>query len=91
MKQAFYGSLCYHGIRGGAICVRGGFVIYATKTLTLPQAYRNIRIPIGEIQHISCGRKLLLPVVHLCLKDQTRYSFVVFCRKRFLRLLEKTP
>lgn len=41
-KEAFYASLCYQGITGGAIYVDADSVVYKNQTLTLPEAYTNI-------------------------------------------------
>ena len=48
MRKAFYGSLCYEGIRGGAIIVDDEAIIYRSKVLTLPEEYKNIKIQLPK-------------------------------------------
>lgn len=87
MKKSFYGSLCYQGIRGGAICVTDNAVLYKNQTLTLPQEYKNIVIPFDGIEKVEKSRRLLLPAVTIHLKNHRKYQFVVLNRSRFLKAL----
>lgn len=89
MKKAFYGSLCYQGIRGGAIIINNGAVIYKNQTLTLPDEYKNIVLPIKEIADVEKGWLLCLPTITIHLKSKKKYKFVIFNRKGFLNQLEK--
>lgn len=91
MKKIFYGSLCYQGIRGGAIAITNHTIRYKNQTLTLPEQYKNITIPIKQIKKIQKGRVLLLPTVTIYLKNPSnqQYKFVVFNRKRFLNVLHQ--
>lgn len=84
MKNAFYGSLCYEGIRGGAIYVEEGIICYRSKVLTLPEEYQNIRIPFSEIESLDKGRKFIFPAVTVRTISGKSYKFVVFNRKKFL-------
>lgn len=89
MKKTFYGSLCYQGIRGGAIFIDDESVVYRNQTLTLPEEYKNIVMPIKEIEKVEKGYMLLFPTVTIYLKNQKYYKFVVFNRKGFLENLEQ--
>lgn len=84
MRKAFYGSLCYEGIRGGEITVDDEAIIYRSKVLTLPEEYKNIKIPFGEVERVEKWLVLLFPAVTVWLKLGKSYKFVVFGRKRFL-------
>ncbi|MCH5323902.1 MAG: hypothetical protein J1E39_01690 [Eubacterium sp.] len=71
MKKAFYGSLCHDGIRGGGIYVTDDTVTYKTGAF-LPDEYRNIIIPIADIERTESGRTAFLPTVTLYLKGGHR-------------------
>lgn len=87
MKEAFYGSLCYEGLRGGAIQVNDQAVIYKNQTLTLPDEYKNIEMPFQDIEKVEKGRAGLFPAVTIYLKNGKKYKLVVFNRKKFLGCL----
>lgn len=87
MKKAFRASLCYHGLRGGAVYIENGAVVYKNQTATMPEAYKNIVMPMQEITAVEKGRKVFFPTVTLRLAGGTSYCFVVFARKRFLETL----
>lgn len=89
MKKAYCGSLCYQGIRGGGIFIDNKSVIYKNKTLTLPEEYKNIVMPIKEIEKIEKGCMLFFPTVKIYLKDQKSYKFIIFNRKKFLEEMMK--
>ena len=48
-KKAFYGSLFYKGVRGGAIIVNDDSIVYKNQTITLESEYKNIIIPFKDI------------------------------------------
>ena len=85
MKKAFYGSLVHHGIRGGAIIIDEGCLVYKNQTATLEAEYKNIRIPFREIERMEPGYLFLFPTVTIYLKDEREYRFVIFNRKSFLK------
>lgn len=58
------------------------YVVFRAQTLTLPDEYKNISIPIKEIRKMEQGSLLFLPTVKIYLKDRD-YKFVVFNRKDF--------
>lgn len=87
MKIAFHGSLCYEGIRGGAITVEDDIVRYRSKSLTLPEEYKDIRLPVSEIERAEVGYLFVLPTVTVQMKSGEKYRFVVFARKQFLACL----
>ena len=87
MEKAFRASLCYHGLRGGAVYIENGAVVYKNQTATMPEAYKNIVMPVQEITAVEKGRKLIFPTVTLRLAGGASYCFVVFARERFLAML----
>lgn len=88
MKKAFYGSLCYQGIRGGAILMNDEAVLYKNQTLTLPDEYKNIKMPYKNIKKVTKESYLLFPAVTIYLKDGHNYKFIIFNRKRFFKELQ---
>lgn len=89
MKKAFRGSLCYKGLRGGAIFVDNKFVVYKNQTLTLSERYKNIVIPIEEIAKVKKGYAIVFPTVTIYLKNNEKYRFVIFSRKKFIECLQQ--
>lgn len=86
MRKVFYASLCYKGIRGGAIFVDEDSVEYRNQSLTLPSEYKDIIIKKTDIVKKETGLLCLLPTVTLY-TTQTKYRFVIFHRKKFLQEL----
>jgi len=87
MKKVFRSSLCYEGIRGGAITIEEDKVRYRSKVLTLPDEYKDIEMPISEIEHVEKGYLLPFPTVTIWMKSGKNYRFVIFARKQFLACL----
>ena len=87
MKRAFRCSFCYQGLRGGAIYLDDTSVAYRNQTLTLPEAYKNIVIPIQKIESVEKGHIFLFPTVTIHLENQEAYRFVLFRRQKFLDCL----
>ena len=90
VRASFYGSLCYEGIRGGALSIDRKGVYYRSKVLTLPEEYRNICIYFEELERLEKGHKFVFPTVKLWLVTGKKYEFVVFGRKRFLTLCKQS-
>ena len=89
MKKVFRSSLCYEGIRGGAITIEEDKVRYRSKVLTLPEEYKDIEMPMDEISGVEKGNMFLFPTVIIRMKNGESYKFVVFSRKQFLAYLKK--
>lgn len=84
MKKGFRGSLCYQRLRGGVIFVDNKFVVYKNQTLTLSKRYENIVIPIEVIAKVKKGYAIVFPTVTIYLKNNEKYRFVIFNRKKFI-------
>lgn len=89
MKELYIVSLCYNGILGGVIYLTEGCAVYRTGKLTIPEKYRNLKMPYSEITDIQTGSLLLLPTVSISLNDFETYKFVVFARKKFIERLSE--
>ena len=88
MKKAFYASLFYNGVRGGAIIVNDTAVVYKNQTLTMPDEYKNIVMPFADIDRIDCGRAFLFPTFTIYLKNGKYYKYIIFNRKRFYKTMQ---
>ena len=88
MKKAFYASLFYEGVRGGAIVVNDYAIVYKNQTLTLPSEYKNIVMPFADIDKIESGRALLFPTFTIYLRNGKFYKYLIFNRKRFYKTLQ---
>ena len=84
MDEVFIASLCKNGILGGALYVDKNYIIYRTNKITVPEKYRNLKMPIKDIVEISCGRILFFPTVTISLKHDYKYKFIIFNRKKFI-------
>ena len=83
MKKAFMGSLiCRNGILGGAIYIEDNSITYKTNKLTVDKKYKNILLPIGEIQSISWSR-IVFPIATFNMANGEQYKFMIFNKKRF--------
>ena len=88
MKKAFYASLFYEGVRGGAIIVNDTAVIYKNQTLTLPDEYKNIVMPFEDIDRIESGGAFPFPTFTIHLKNGKYYKFIIYNRKRFYKTMQ---
>ncbi len=89
MKNYFIVSLCKNGLLGGGITANDDAVTYHTGKVTVSPKYRNLEMRYENILSVSCGRFLLLPTVALSMRNGETHKFVVFARKRFLKLLKQ--
>ena len=89
MKQYFIVSLCKNGILGGGIVANAESITYHTGKVTIPDKYKKIEMKYVDIKGLTTSRLLLLPIVTVEMSDGEEYKFVVFARKRFLKLLKE--
>ena len=89
MRKMFVASLCRNGILGGGLYVDAESVTYHTGKLTVPEKYRKLKMAFEEIMTVSSGWLLCFPTVTIKMRDQEKYRFIVFARKRFLYTLNQ--
>lgn len=89
MKKYFIVSLCKHGILGGGIVANTESITYHTGKVTISDKYKKIEMKYVDIKSLTTGRLLLLPTVTVELNYGEEYKFIVFARKRFLKLLKE--
>ncbi len=88
-KRAFCCSLCYEGLRGGAIAVTDKGVVYRNDSLTIPERFKKLTVPFENIERAEKSPAAFFPAVTLILKNDERIKFVIFNRKGFLNELSK--
>lgn len=65
------------------------FVVYKNQTLALSKRYENIVIPIEVIAKVKKGNAIVFPTVTIYLKNNEKYRFVIFNRKKFIECLQQ--
>ena len=82
MEKAFVCSLCHNGILGGALYLTSDSLTYKTNKLTVHPKYRNLVLPLRDIQTIT-WKWILFPVATFCMSNGESFSFIIFNRTRF--------
>lgn len=89
MKKYFIVSLCRNGILGGGIIADNQKITYKTGKLTVPDTFRNLEMRYEDIAGITMGWLLFFPTVTIKMKDSEGYKFIVFARKKFLKMIKE--
>ena len=82
MQKVFVCSLCHKGIIGGGLYLDRQNLTYKTNKLTVDNKYRNLVLPLAEIQEVTWKGKLF-PVADFRMKDGETYPFLIFNKSRF--------
>lgn len=82
MRKAFMCSLCRGGILGGGLYLDKQSVVYRTQKLTVSEKYRELILPLNEIEKMT-WRWLLFPVATFYMKSGEEYRFIIFNKWRF--------
>ena len=82
MQKMFLCSLCHRGILGGGLYLDHQALTYRTNKLTVEQKYRNLVLPLCEVEEIT-WKRMLLPVATVHMKSGECYTFLLFNRARF--------
>ena len=89
MINTFTVSLCKNGILGGYIVADEEAITYKTGKLTIPEKYRNLKMKYKDILSVTEDSLLFMPTVSLRMKNDEEYKFIVFEKKRFLKMLSE--
>ena len=89
MINTFTVSLCKNGILGGYIVADEEAITYKTGKLTIPEKYKNLKMKYKDILSVTEGSLLFMPTVSLRMKNDEEYKFIVFEKKRFLKMLSE--
>jgi hypothetical protein len=80
--KTFMCSLCRGGILGGVLYLDSQSLIYRTNKLTVDQKYRNLVLPMHQIDEIS-WKWIIFPTATVHMKSGELYTFIVFNKSRF--------
>ena len=80
--KSFVCSLCHNGILGGGLYLDSQSLTYKTSKLTVDKKYRNIVLPLQEIEEIS-WKLILFPLATVSMKNGEKYKFIIFNKPRF--------
>ena len=84
----FICSLCHNGVLGGGLYLNSESLTYKTNKLTVDKKYRNMVLPIKEIQKIE-WKRIVFPIATVNMKNGEAYKFIIFNRRRFQRLFDE--
>lgn len=82
MEKAFICSLCQNGILGGALYLSSEALTYKTNKLTVSPKYRNLALPLRDIQDIN-WKRIVFPVATIRMSNGECFTFIIFNRSRF--------
>lgn len=80
--KSFVCSLCHNGILGGGLYLDSQSLTHRTNKLTVDKKYRNIVLPLQEIEEIS-WKLILFPLATVSMKNGEQYKFIIFNKPRF--------
>ena len=80
--KSFACSLCHNGILGGGLYLDSQSLTYRTNKLIVDKKYRNIVLPLQEIEEIS-WKLILFPLATVSMKNGEQYKFIIFNKPRF--------
>lgn len=89
MRSVFAASLICHGILGGTLILDEDRINYRTGKVTVDEKYRDLRLRLEQTADWKTTRKGPIPLVVIRMKNNEEYTFLIFGRKKFLRLLEE--
>ena len=87
MREAFAASLCWYGAQGGGLYADDSGLVFRAQKLTLPDDLKKIGMAYSEIKTAEHCRSFMFPAVNILLDDGREYKFIVFGRKRLLKIL----
>ena len=88
MRKVFMCSLCHNGILGGGLYLDPQSVTYRTQKLTVNEKYRNLALPLNEIEEIT-WKWVIFPVATFYMKNGEKYTFIIFNKNRFIKYYEE--
>ena len=82
MRKIFICSLCHNGILGGWLCLDAQSVTYKTNKLTVDKKYRNLVLPLNEIQTIT-WQNMVFPIATFHMKNGEALKIMIFNKAGF--------
>ena len=75
--ESFVSSLCHNGILGGGLYLDNKSLTFKTQKLTVNEKYRNLILPLNEINQIS-WKWIVFPIATIQMKNSENYKFIIF-------------
>ena len=88
MREAFAASLCWYGAQGGGLYADDKGLVFRAQKLTLPDDLKKFGFAYSEIKSASRCRAFVFPAVNILLENGEKYKFIVFDRKRLMKILD---
>ncbi len=88
MRKAFICSLCHNGVLGGGLYLDNQSLTYKTQKLTVDKKYRNLILPLCEIEYIS-WKQIVFPLATFHMKSGEEFKFIIFNKSRFEKWFNK--
>ncbi|MBO5127797.1 MAG: hypothetical protein J6D10_09530 [Clostridia bacterium] len=82
MPKVFVCSLCHGGILGGGLYLTPESLTYRTQKLTVDAKYRNLKLPLNEIQDLT-WKWILFPTATFRMNNGEEYRMIIFNKPRF--------
>ena len=87
MREAFAASLCWYGAQGGGLYADDKGLVFRAQKLTLPDDLKKITMAYFDIKTAVRCRSFVFPAVNILLEGGREYKFIVFSRKRLMKIL----
>ena len=87
MREAFAASLCWYGAQGGGLYADDVGLVFRAQKLTLPDDLKKIGMPYSDIKIAAQCRSFVFPAVNILLEGGREYKFIVFDRRRLMKIL----
>ena len=88
MQKTFICSLCHNGILGGGLYLDAEAVTFRTNKLTVDRKYRNLVLPLREIEEIT-WKQVVFPVATFHMKSGDNYKMIIFEKTRFCKCYQE--
>ena len=86
--ESFVSSLCNNGILGGGLYLDNKSLTFKTQKLTVNEKYRNLILPLNEINQIS-WKWIVFPIATIQMKNSENYKFIIFNKCRFIKYFQE--
>jgi len=86
LKKVFTCSLVHNGILGGGLILDSESITYKTNKLTVESKYKNLVLPIKEINEIT-WETIIFPIATFHMKNHEKYKIMIFNKNGFMNAL----
>ena len=88
MRKIFMCSLCHKGVLGGALYLENDSLTYRTNKLTVDKKYKNLVMPLYEIEDVH-WKWFLFPIAVFNMKNGEKYKIMIYNKSKFVRNFEE--